>query len=164
MRCLFQIILLVVLSSYTVTADDFEDEVLRTMKLTNAIQPTMKLMDQSLATMSPMLIDQMFQQYTDEGKAVKRDEVVELITEWRKRFIERVASKLTPLLTEEYRKFFTLGEIRELNELFEQPVFRAYAAKTPEMMAAVGKAAERLGQQLGGEVLEELTSENPKFQ
>lgn len=164
MRQLFKVTLFFLFFSHYAAADDFDDEVLRMMELTNAVQPTITLMEQSLANMSPLVIDQMFQQYTDEGKAIKRNEVVELIAEWRKRFIDRITSELVPLLTEEYRKVFTLEEIKELNELLEQPVFRAYAEKTPALMQAIGKAAEKLGQQLGGEVLEELTLENPKFQ
>lgn len=144
-------------------ADDFEVEASRTIELTNSFEPTIKSIENMLQTMSPMMINQIYQEYSDQGKEIPRSEVSEFVNEWRARFVERSRIQLRPVLIEGYRKFLSLEEIKELNQLLESPIFQRYAAKTPELMAAIEASAGRVGERLGLEIMQELKAENPKF-
>lgn len=163
MRFIFRILLLLLVSSGTAKADEFEDEVIKMLSLSNTLEPTITVMEDMLKSLSPAMIDQLSLQYEDQGSNVTRDDVRGLVQQWRSRFIERVREELIPVFVEATRSSMSLEEVRALNELLDTPVYRKYANKMPQLTADIARAAEKMGERLGLEIMQELVDENPRF-
>lgn len=145
-------------------ADEYSDKVKELIELSNAVQPTMKMVDSMMGNLASQTINQMYQAFRDQGKSVQRDDVVELYNEYRKEFVQEMGNNLVDLLIEPYRETFTLEELDELIIMMKTPTFQKYSIKLPGLMESAQKAGEQFGLQKGQEIMMKLVAENPKFQ
>ncbi len=144
-------------------ADEFDTEAQRFLIATNSVEPSIDMMDDMLQTLAPTMVDQIYQGMSQQGKDVGREDVVALVDEYRQELKVRMRSEIIPAMIGEFRKHFSLDEMRELNELAEMPAFKNYAAKLPAIMASSHQTGEALGTRLGAEVMQELIAKNPMF-
>ncbi|MFC4348225.1 DUF2059 domain-containing protein [Kordiimonas lipolytica] len=161
MRNIAVIAALLIGLSAAVAADEFEEKALRIIELDNTTQPSIDMMDEMIRSLQPMMINQMYQDFTDQGKAVKRETVVKLVNEWRELVIVEFSEKMTPLLVKEYRKHFSVEEMDQMIQIMETPAYQTFSSRTPEIMKSAGDAGERLGQELGQKIMLDLLEKYP---
>lgn len=164
MKNYFKLMMFVLLFSTPAYADEYSDKVKELIELSNAVQPTMKMVDSMMGNLATQTINQMHQSFRDQGKVVQRDDVVELYNEYRKEFVQAMGNNLVDLLIEPYRETFTLEELDELIIMMKTPTFQKYSIKLPGLMESAQKAGEQFGLQKGQEIMMKLVAENPKFQ
>jgi len=163
MKKIFLFAVLIVSVNWQGQADDFEDAAIEFLEVSNTVKPSLKMMDRMLRTLSPSMIDQMHQQFTDQGKPIKRSDVVDLIQQYREQVVIRFGEELVPLMVSELRNFFSVEELTKMTQIMKTPVLQAYYEKVPDIMASAQSAGEQLGAKLGQEVMLELINKNPKF-
>ena len=145
MRFVSKITALVLLLTPTAFVDQFEDETLRMLELSNSLQPVTDAMDQMLQAAGPAMKQQMFQQMKSQGKDVTPEDVDQLVDDFREQMVEQMGLEMVPLIVAEYRKHFTLEEIVALNDVMATPAYQTFAKRTPELMRSAQAEWQALG-------------------
>ncbi|MBO6503568.1 MAG: DUF2059 domain-containing protein [Kordiimonadaceae bacterium] len=145
-------------------ADEFEEKASQLLHLSNSVEPTLKAMDRMIETMDPVLSENMFRQYSAAGKDVTKEDVDQLLLEWRQEFVKRIEARLVPLIVDVYREHLTIADLDFLISVMEKPEYKKYTDMVPALMEKSQIVGEQMGQEIGLEVLNELVAKNPKFQ
>jgi hypothetical protein len=144
-------------------ADEFVQEVARILNLNSSTSSTIQIADNALNQAAPDLITQMHQDFIKDGKNVNRNDVTDLFGLYKTKVIKELRARIIEATAEEYRKHFTLEELKELRTLFETPVFQHYTSKQPELLPILQQRGAELGQEIGAKVLDELIAADPRF-
>lgn len=164
MRLVAKLFLASVFFSSSATADQFEDEARRLLDLSNSIEPMVVVMEELMTSQAPVMGQQIYQGMRSEGKNVTREDVNQLVADFREQLVQRFRTEMIPLAIEQYRKHFTLEEIVAVNALLEQPAYQTFAKKLPALTQSANEAGQELGRRIGEETMQQLIAINPKFQ
>jgi hypothetical protein len=163
MRKFFVLLYLSLMTSLNASADEYADEVRDILELSNTTETTVRSMNDVLNQLAPEIIIQLHEGFTAQGKDVTRADVTELVATYKRKVIEEFTSEIVPATVEEYRKYFTLEDLRELKTIFQTPIFQKHASKQPDIQSSLQKTGERLGQEIGAQVMQDLISADPRF-
>lgn len=154
---------LLFVTSVTAAADTFETKAERVLELTNAVQPSIDMMDRMLDSMAPTTSRQIYLEYSNAGRDVTEADVQELVKDWQQRYLRRFEEEFVPLLVEVYREHFSEEDLDQLIMILDTPAFQRFAALTPALMETSMQAGEQLGARLAMETMQKAKAEHPKF-